>query len=302
MKRFIMTALLVCMVLVLHTQARAGDAPVTVALRMEKAGEMEGLPVYMRYRIEPVSRNGGEPVKLYERYSFISGTARLYYRASGDTGDFRELDMYEHTAAKQSCAVELNTEYDAEYRDRVVQPKHLKNLSPGRYEMKVAIRIDRDNRKIPVYSNTAEFEVHAPAGTEASAYRQWLSARDQKSNRKKMELLKELVRKYPGTRYACYSRVAIGAYCGNEAKLMEKYSNYTSGKTEEQLYQEALEYVLPVLNGDDYVGCMDRALEVARICSEKLGKTQLASSLRKRLLKEYPRSIYSKKAKREMNS
>ena len=107
-----------------------------------------------------------------------------------------------------------------------------------------------------------------------------------------MEKLANLVERHPGTPYACQARMDLAIYSAN------KVSRGTRGLEQNMArYREALQYILPVIESTDFFGCRDHAIDIARICYEKLGETNKAVAMAEQLVREFPDSEFAQKIK-----
>jgi hypothetical protein len=287
-----MAAMGIMVIIFMSIPVIAGAGPLEVSLRVENPRELQGLPIYINYEL--IVRDAGN-IGIYNRYSLLLGNVTFQYRIK-DSGDgFRAISFHDKDYSFSGTSVQAQPGHRESIRDRIRRTKALDIFSPGIYELQVKILTDTNGVQTWESSNVAVMEVKKPEGVEQSAYEIWSDVLENKKRKKKINGLKRLVEQYPGTRYALNARMDLAIHCANKTPRNKQVNN-------ENAYRETLNYILPVVHCDQYIGCMDHALDIARICYEKLGDEQKAMEMAGRLITEYPNSEFTKKVKELKNS
>ena len=274
----------------------ASDEPVRVNFSIMNPIEEEGLPVYLSYSIS-MAGSLQDNAEVYTRYSLFLGNVELHYRQKSRADAFTELLFHKKKPELSMETVKADPGHSGFYRDRIRRMQMIEQFHPGIYEIKLVIHYRWNGDDRTVASQIAELEIKEIEGQGARAYGLWKEAVTCGDRKNKLQHFQELVRMYPGTKYACYARMDLAVHTVNKVTRKSMANGKTRGA-----YEQALGYVIPVVQSDMFVGCKDYALDIARICYEKLGEEEKAREMADKLIAEFPDSEFTEKVKRLRNS
>jgi len=291
-KQFIVLAILASMIV--PNLAYSYSEPVTCTLIIENPEELSGLPVYLNLKITALE----DGLSVRSRYSLENGGFGVFCH-SEDQDEFFRTGRSIRTKNVMPDLVPLKKGESIYFRDYIGGLYGLQGdiMAAGRYKLKVCINLKHNDEWRNICSNVVTQTITEPLDLNKKALKVWkgfIPFRTPASDN--INLLKELVKNYPKSRYADYARIQIA------------WMYYTNKKTDpdhpgslipDRKYREALDYLEPVIKSKHYIGSMDEALSLAMHCYRGIGKPKKAEQMQLKLIKDYPGSEIAKYEKSE---